>query len=223
MTAPKALSLRLPNRQDFLRLLTRTSPRGVLFVETVRRVELAEQVTVLVDFPNEKRSFRLRGKIISRRSCSMPPGMIPLPPGVEVELSAGEDRTVQLIMDHVAGKSISFTDRTSRRLLCEIEISYRSNEDFINEFTEDISEGGTFIRTTRLLPVGSDVECKLKPPGYLLGIKLRSRVAWVKNTGRPHGMGLEFMFDSDRKRNKLRRVISKLSAEQSRRGIVPKN
>ena len=219
MTAPKALSLHLPNRQDFLKLLTRTSPRGVLFVETTRRTELAEQIVVLVDFPTERRSFRLRGKIISRRSCSLPPGLATLPAGVEVELGTGEERTVQLIMDHVAGKSIEFIDRKSRRIICEIERSYRTDADFINEFIEDISEGGTFIRTNRLLPVGSPIECKLKPPGYLLGVKLRSRVAWVKSTGRPHGMGLQFLFENERKRNKLRRIINKLSVEQSRQLI----
>jgi Tfp pilus assembly protein PilZ len=63
------------------------------------------------------------------------------------------------------------------------------------------------------------VECKLKPPGYLLGIKLRSRVAWVKSSGRPHGMGLQFLFDSERKRNKLKRIINKLSIELSRQLI----
>jgi len=61
------------------------------------------------------------------------------------------------------------------------------------------------------------VECRLKPPGYLMGLKLKGRVAWVKKTGRPKGMGVEFIFASERQRKKVREVVKKLVAEHTRK------
>jgi len=207
MLGRKTLTARFPRREALLDSFTRKGLRAVIFVETARRLELAEQVTVVVEFPSDRRAFRLCGKVISRRRGSQ---------GLEVEFPSDENRTLQLILDHAAGKVVDFVDRRSRRLACSFVVTYGKDAEFIREFTEDIGEGGTFIRTDRLFPVGTVVECKLKPPGYLLGVKLTGRVAWVKTTGQPRGMGVEFLFESERQRRKVRQIVRKLAQLQTR-------
>ncbi len=191
----------------------------VLFVFTGRRFALAEGVTVIVEFPSKKRSFRLRGKVIASRRGSKNP---PFPAGVEVEFGSDQRRILQMVFDCAEGKSVDFVDRKSRRVPCSVEVGYSTDAGFVREFAEDISEGGTFIRTRRKLPVGTEMECKLKPPGYLLGVKLRCRVAWVADGGSPRGMGVEFVFDSERQRKKIGVLVKRLAAEcadQLERGI----
>jgi type IV pilus assembly protein PilZ len=212
MVSKKTITARYGKKENLLTDFTRSGPRGVLFVGTGRRLELAEQVLVVIDFPTEQRSFRLQGKVIARRRSSRES----LPPGAHVEFPADENRTLQLVLDHASGKEIDFIDRRGKRMQCSFVVSYRSDEDFISEFAEDIGEGGTFIRTDRIFEVGTEVECRLKPPGHLMGLKLRGRVAWVEKRGVPKGMGVEFIFQSDRQRKKVREVVEKLVTEQNR-------
>jgi len=47
-----------------------------------------------------------------------------------------------------------------------------------------------------------------------LGIKLRGTVVWVKDKGKPKGMGVKFLFESDRQRRKLGELIQKLHDAQ---------
>ena len=212
MAAKKTITARYGKKENLLGDFTRNGPRGVLFIETGRQMELAEQVLVVIEFPAEKRSFRLQGKVIARRRSSRES----LPPGAHVEFPADENPTLQLVLDHAEGKEIDFIDRRGKRMPCSFVVSYRSDEDFVREFAEDIGEGGTFIRADDIFEVGTEVECRLKPPGYLMGLKIKGRVAWVKKTGQPKGMGVEFIFASERQRKKVREVVKKLVAEQTR-------
>jgi type IV pilus assembly protein PilZ len=195
MAGKKTITARYGRKENLLAAFTRNGPRGVLFVETGRQPELAEQVLVVIEFPAEQRSFRLQGKVIARRRSSRES----LPPGAHVEFLADENRTLQMVLDHAQGKAIDFIDA-----------------GFVSEFAEDIGEGGTFIRTENIFEIGTEVECRLKPPGYLMGLKLKGRVAWVKKTGQPKGMGVEFIFRSERQRKKVREVVKKLVSEQTR-------
>jgi type IV pilus assembly protein PilZ len=212
MAGKKTITARYGRKENLLAAFTRNGPRGVLFVETGRQPELAEQVLVVIEFPAEQRSFRLQGKVIARRRSSRES----LPPGAHVEFLADENRTLQMVLDHAQGKAIDFIDRRGQRMPCSFVVSYRSDAGFVSEFAEDIGEGGTFIRTENIFEIGTEVECRLKPPGYLMGLKLKGRVAWVKKTGQPKGMGVEFIFRSERQRKKVREVVKKLVSEQTR-------
>jgi type IV pilus assembly protein PilZ len=213
MRGEKLLAVRFPQKEKFLEVFQRRGPTGVLFLAIGRKLELSEEVAVVVDFPSEARSFKLHGRVIARRHASRNPD---LPAGVEVQFAADGGGTLQLVLNHAEGKQVDFFPRQGHRLPCVVQITYRQDADFVREFTEDISEGGTFIQTERRLPVGTVIECRLRPPGYLLGIKVSGRVAWLKETGAGRGMGIEFLFRSDRQRAKIRRLVARLAARQAR-------
>jgi len=212
MPDKKTITVRYPEREKLLSDFVRRGRQGVLFVETGNRLQLAEQVVVEVEFPGQKRSFRLRGKVVARRRASRE---LPRPPGVQVEFSREEDQTLRMILDHAQGKEVAFIDRGSKRMPCSFEVSYRRDEDFVKEFAEDIGEGGTFIRTENLFAVGTDVECRLRPPGYLMGIKIKAKVAWVLERGPEKGMGLQFVFETERQQKKIRTLVKKLTDRQT--------
>lgn len=58
---------------------------------------------------------------------------------------------------------------------------------------ENISVGGVFVRTTRLLPLGHMVELALVRPGMKHMLMLRGRVASNLETHAVVGMGIEFV------------------------------
>jgi type IV pilus assembly protein PilZ len=208
MPASKTLTSRYRIPGELLKDFRRNGPSGVLFIETGRKLILGESVVVTVEFPSRRQSFRLQARVVTARRGSREP---PLAAGVEVEFLSGQQHRIQMLLDCAEGKQIDFKDRFAKRVPGEVEVGYQSDAGFVREFTEDISEGGTFIRTQRKLPVGTELRCKLKPPGYLLGVKLMCRVAWVADQGSPRGMGLEFIFTSERQRKKICGIVQDLA------------
>lgn len=185
-------------------------PAGVLFVRTGRRFELGTQLTVVLELPSRDKIFRLKGRVVASRRASRDPV---LPAGVEIEFGSMQRHALQLVLDAAEGKQIEFSERKSRRIPYSVQVVYETDAGFVKEFTEDISEGGTFIMTQQQLPVGTMIECRLKPPGYLMGVKLKGRVAWVSKEGQSAGMGIEFLFSSERQRKRIKDLCSKLAHE----------
>ena len=86
--------------------------------------------------------------------------------------------------------------REYRRVPLEVEVSLASENNFYTGFTSDISEGGLFIATRELVPVGTSVEFELK-----LGsgrVQVKGLVRWVREYSDlteqvPPGVGVEFL------------------------------
>ena len=75
--------------------------------------------------------------------------------------------------------------------------------------TDDISEGGCFVKTARLLPVGTALEVKLRSSGSLFGwVTLPATVAWTRTDAERAGLGLAFTFESERKRAKVSKIVA---------------
>ena len=64
------------------------------------------------------------------------------------------------------------------------------------------------------LPVGSEMECDLHPPLSLTRLRLKCRVAWLRETGANAGMGLEFHYETAKQTERVRALLDKL-AERS--------
>ncbi len=88
--------------------------------------------------------------------------------------------------------------RAEPRVLAAFEVRYRSVNEVVTAYTRDVSRGGLYVATTRLLPVGAVVRLHLQMPE---GSELRvvARVAYALDekdtTGhdRPPGMGMELL------------------------------
>jgi len=208
----KLISTEFPVKEQLLRQFEWRERQPVLFMPSDQGIDLGEKVKLVIKFPTEERIFWLNGTVIGRRVASS--GIPPLPAGIEIEIERDMHRSLQMLLDHAGGKQVYRKERQNQRLACSFVVTYRQDKDFIQEFTADFGEGGTFIRTENFLSEDTEVECRLKPPGHMLGIKLKGRVAWVRKRGQPKGMGIEFMFVNPRKRKKLRDLVEKLVAER---------
>jgi uncharacterized protein (TIGR02266 family) len=88
--------------------------------------------------------------------------------------------------------------RRAPRFPLRVEISYESDHNFFNGFTENISHGGIFIATHSPKKLGETVELTFTLPGINLPLHIEGRVQWVRdyNPSAPDsipGMGVEFV------------------------------
>ncbi len=87
--------------------------------------------------------------------------------------------------------------RRFERLAVEIEVNLTSDHNFYTAFTQNISEGGLFVATTRLMPVGTPIEFSFTLHPDPEPIQVTGRVKWVRdpvlyNRDTVPGMGIEF-------------------------------
>jgi uncharacterized protein (TIGR02266 family) len=89
--------------------------------------------------------------------------------------------------------------RKYERLSLTAEVGLRSESNFYTGFSDDVSEGGLFVATYKLLPVGSTLEVSFwLPTGH--EVTASAEVRWVRDTRSSDdhghvspGMGVRFV------------------------------
>ncbi|MFZ5893205.1 MAG: PilZ domain-containing protein [Myxococcota bacterium] len=107
--------------------------------------------------------------------------------------------------------SVPPSQRKAPRRACELELEFTEETHFFTGLTQDISEGGVFIATYQLFPIGSRLELAFELPD---GTKIScwGRVRWLREETancRP-GMGVAFGELSE----SALRAISRFCAER---------
>jgi len=86
--------------------------------------------------------------------------------------------------------------RLEGRLPMRILVEYESMEDFLVDYTANVSIGGMFIQTTRPLEVGTRFRLRIAIPGRKQPIATTATVCWtlegVKQGPLNAGMGIVF-------------------------------
>jgi uncharacterized protein (TIGR02266 family) len=86
--------------------------------------------------------------------------------------------------------------RTGERLNATIEVSYASYDEFITEYTGNVSEGGLFIHTNRQHKVGETVDLFLVVPGLDIPVKIKGQIIHIEINSVLHesaGAGVKFL------------------------------
>ncbi|MCK5808699.1 TIGR02266 family protein [bacterium] len=116
----------------------------------------------------------------------------------------------------VTGRSaddvVLHNDRVAQRVSIELEVTTQGQHNFFHGMTEDVSQGGLFVATTQLYPIGTNVEIVLRLDGSALQIK--AEVVWVRDIPQsegdtPRGMGLHFSNIEDGDLQKIRQFLHK--------------
>ena len=107
--------------------------------------------------------------------------------------------------------------RESGRAAVRLPIEYDRLNALLSDYTHNISQGGTFIRTERPLPVGTVLSFTISAPTLAEPILLRGVVRWTVDApagraDRPAGMGIEFVFDSSEQKSALESRLDRLMA-----------
>ena len=109
----------------------------------------------------------------------------------------------QPILNDVSG----IEKRKNPRAPIELKVEYKKMNTFFADYTKNISKSGTFIKTERPLPKGTEFVFKLSLPDRREPFVLRGKVVWsndskvTENPGESNlGMGIKFIFDEDSER-----------------------
>ena len=101
------------------------------------------------------------------------------------------------------------------RVPIELRVEYRRLNSFFADYTKNISKGGTFIRTTKPLPPGTEFVFVLVIPKLAEPLRLNGEVVWVVDLARssddnPPGMGIRFKYLDDSERDQTEEVVGRL-------------
>ncbi len=83
--------------------------------------------------------------------------------------------------------------RQHARMPVALKVSYPSRGDLQRDLVTDLSPGGLFIRTSKPLPIGTDIDLEVQVETEDPPIMVRGKVVWLRDAQGPHeGMGIVF-------------------------------
>lgn len=102
----------------------------------------------------------------------------------------------------------------------ELRVEYKKVNSFLFDYTQNISKGGTFIKTDKPLPLGTEFVFKLQVPYLDEPLTLRGQVKWIgtdlgpdATEGEP-GMGIEFIYGGPSERDEVHGRVEQLMIDQ---------
>ena len=94
-----------------------------------------------------------------------------------------------------------------------LKVEYDDLEQLVCDYTENISKGGTFIKTKKTLPVGTRFLFRLTVPGRERPFELKGDVVHANPSGEEPGMGIRFVWGEDRERVAFENAVEGLMSE----------
>jgi type IV pilus assembly protein PilZ len=104
-------------------------------------------------------------------------------------------------------------NRQHTRAPIELKVDYKKLNSFFADYTKNISKGGTFIKTKKPLPIGTRFLFKLTVPHRDVPFELLGEVVWSKGDVEEPGMGIRFIYSTDRQRGEFEGVVEQLMAD----------
>lgn len=122
--------------------------------------------------------------------------------------------------DDAQGESGGEERRVEDRAAITLKVDYKRLNTFFADYTKNISKGGTFIRTSKPLEIGTQFVFVLTVPEVsgeptTRALELTGAVKWVVSDAeateeKPAGMGIEFVFTDDADRDRVSRFVADL-------------
>lgn len=108
--------------------------------------------------------------------------------------------------------------RAAERSAISLRVDYKRLNTFFADYTKNISKGGTFIRTSKPLEVGTEFVFVLSFPSAEGQLRLRGEVMWVvadaqATEASPAGMGIRFLFENDAERDGVHHFVERLMTD----------
>ncbi|MDF2695941.1 MAG: hypothetical protein K0S65_4324 [Labilithrix sp.] len=110
--------------------------------------------------------------------------------------------------------------RGEGRAAITLKVDYKRLNTFFADYTKNISKGGTFIRTTKPLDVGTEFVFVLTVPepnqdNSPVRLELTGEVKWVvpesnATAEAPAGMGIQFVFTENGERERVEQFVADL-------------
>ncbi len=115
--------------------------------------------------------------------------------------------------EHSKDDVILKNNRQAHRISIELEVTVSGAHNFFHGITEDISQGGLFIATSQLYPIGTPISLSLLLDGVELN-DIQAEVVWVREEVQqegtsPRGMGVRFVSILPEYLHKIREFLHK--------------
>jgi uncharacterized protein (TIGR02266 family) len=91
-----------------------------------------------------------------------------------------------------------------------LRVDYDGAEDLLADYTDNLSAGGTFIVTSREMPIGTEIRLVLSFPGLLQPIHVDGVVRWVRGQEGEEEPGVGIEFAPGAARDHLTEIVEKL-------------
>ncbi|MBW2731448.1 MAG: TIGR02266 family protein [Deltaproteobacteria bacterium] len=112
--------------------------------------------------------------------------------------------------------------RGHTRAPIKLQVEYQKVNSFLHDYAQNISKGGTFIKTQKPLPLGTEFVFKLRVPFLEEPLTLRGQVKWIGAELGPDetegegelGMGIEFVYKDDHEREQVHGRVQQLMVDQ---------
>jgi type IV pilus assembly protein PilZ len=101
-------------------------------------------------------------------------------------------------------------NREHGRAPIELKVDYKKLNSFFADYTKNISKGGTFIKTKKMLPIGTRFLFRLTVPGRSRPFELNGEVVHASAQGEDPGMGIRFVWMDDRERVSFESLVEGL-------------
>jgi len=102
--------------------------------------------------------------------------------------------------------------RKQLRFVVSLEINLRSESNFWVGSLDNISEGGVFVATKEIKPIGSSIEITIRLPDPHGIIWTLGEVRWIRDTSAgveaPLGMGIRFQTISKESQDAIRSFLA---------------
>lgn len=111
--------------------------------------------------------------------------------------------------------------RTQDREPIELKVEYQRLNTFFSDYTRNISKGGTFIKTDKPLPIGTEFIFKLFVPNLEEPLRIHGAVEWTVSqedldsgaASGDTGMGIQFVYKTGDERQDIERKVEKLMVD----------
>ncbi len=111
------------------------------------------------------------------------------------------------------------TDRRADvRRPIELKVEYKRLNTFFADYTKNISRGGTFIKTRRPLPIGTEFLFKLFVPGRAQPLTIHGEVQRIigeddSENGEEHGMAIKFVYRQGESQVEISQIVEGLMTD----------
>ena len=99
--------------------------------------------------------------------------------------------------------------RADVRRPIELKVEYKRLNTFFADYTKNISRGGTFIKTSRPLPIGTEFLFKLSVPGRDEPFTIHGEVSRIidASAGEEPGMAIKFVYREGDQQDEIARAV----------------
>jgi len=105
--------------------------------------------------------------------------------------------------------------RAEPRRPIELKVEYKRLNTFFADYTKNISRGGTFIKTRRPLPIGTEFLFKLFVPGRDVPLTIHGEVQRIidEAPGEDQGMAIKFVYREGDTQDVIARAVEGMMSD----------